>query len=75
MLYRFQIVRAYARISPLISIPAKRDIVSENFIGIRNNREKRRDLLIPKDQYSIIVNFNTGLDILRDRIAIDIGVV
>lgn len=68
-------VRACARVSPLISVPAKRDIVSENFIGLRNNRERRGDLLIPKDQHSVIVDFSTGLDVLGDRIAIDIGVV
>ena len=68
-------MRACARVSPLISVLAKRDIVSENFIGLRNNRERREDLLIPKDQHSVIVDFSTGLDVLEDRIAIDIGVV
>ena len=37
--------------------------------------ERYGDLLVPKDQHSIIVDLNTGLDMLRDRIAIDIGVI
>ena len=66
---------ACARVSPLISISAKRDIVSENFAGLRSNKARRGDLLVPKDQHSVIVDFSTGLDVLGDRIAIDIGVV
>lgn len=68
-------VGACARVSPLISIPAKRDTVSKNFAGLRSNRERRGDLLVPKDQHSVIVDFSTGLDMLGDRIAIDIGVI
>ena len=46
-----------------------------NFAGLRSNRERRGDLLVLKDQHSVMVDFSTGLDVLRDRIAIDIGVV
>lgn len=66
---------ACARVSPLISISAKRDTISENFVGLRSNKARRGDLLVSKDQHSVIVDFNTGLDVLGDRIAIDIGVV
>jgi len=68
-------VRAGARVSPLISVPARRDIVSEDFAGLRSNGERRGDLLVPKDQHSIIVDFSTGLEVLGDRIAIDVGLV
>ena len=63
------------RVSSLISVPGKRDTVIENFAGLRSNRERRGDLLVPKDQHSVIVNFSTGLDVLGDRIAIDIGFI
>ena len=63
------------RVSSLESVPGKRDTVSENFAGLRSNRERRGDLLVPKDQNSVIVNFSTGLDVLGDRIAIDIGFI
>ena len=75
MLCRFQMVGVCARVSPLISVPSKRDTVSENFAGLRSNRERRGDLLVPKDQHSVIVDFSTGLDVLGDRIAIDIGFI
>ncbi len=68
-------MRAGARVSPLISVPARRDIVSEDFAGLRSNGERRGDLLVPKDQHSIIVDFSTGLEVLGDRIAIDVGLV
>lgn len=68
-------MRACVRVSFLIFVSAKRDIISKNFTGIRSNRKRREDLLVPKNQHSIIVDFSTGLDVLEDRIAIDIGVV
>ena len=46
-----------------------------NFAGLRSNRETRGDLLVLKDQHSVIVDFSTGLNVFRDRIAINIGVV
>jgi len=68
-------VRAGARVSPLISVPAKRDTVSKDFAEFRSNGERRGDLLVPKDQHSVIVDFSTRLEVLGDRIAIDVGLV
>ena len=68
-------VRAGARVSPLVSVPATRDTVSEDFAGFRSHRERRGDLLVPKDQYSVIIDFSAGLEVLGDRIAINIRLV
>ena len=48
---------------------------SKNSARLRSNKEKRRDLLVAKDQHLVIVDFNTGLDMLKDCITIDIGVI
>ena len=68
-------VRAGVRVSPLIFIIAKRDTVSENLARFRSNRERCGDLFVSKDQHSVTEHFSTGLDVLGDRIAIDIGLV
>ena len=75
MLCRFQILGACARVPPLISVPAKRDTVNEDFIGFRSYRERRGDLLVSKDQYSVIVDFSAGLEVLEDRIAVDVRLI
>ena len=72
VLCRFQIVRAGARVSPLVSVPATRDTVSEDFTGFCSYRERHRDLLIPKDQHLVIIDFSTRLKVLKDYIIINI---
>lgn len=71
-LCRFQLMRADPKISPLIPVSARRDIVNEVFAEFRSNEERRGDLLVPKDQHSIVVDFST---VLEDRIAFDVSLV
>ena len=50
-------------------------VVSEDFAGCRSNRKRRGDLLVPKDQHSVIVDFSTGFKVLEERIVIDIDLI
>ena len=67
-------MRASVRVSSLISVSVRQDTISEN-AGFCSNEKRHEDLLISKNQHSVIVDFSTELEVLEDSIVIDVNLV
>jgi len=73
VLCRFYIVRAGTRVPSVVPSPPRQDTVSKDYTIFRSGGERHKDLLIPKDQHPVIVDFSTRLEVLGHLIAINIG--
>lgn len=66
-------MRAGARVSSVVPGPPRQDTVSKGCTIFRSCGERHEDSLIPEDQYPVIVDFSSRLEVLGHLIAVDIG--
>ena len=73
MFYRFSIVRCGSRVPPLVPISPRQNTINKDSTMFCGHKERHKDSIIPKDQYTGRIRFSTRLEVLGDLITIQVG--